>query len=267
MEGPAPHEEHLVEPERADVAEALGVVDERLAVGDDGVVDGVPVTAELPGHLVDAPCAPADLSVAQRPAGRSSPSAAPRCARPARSTISSDSPRRGSATAACARRGPSDDRQREDRRSAPDAGPSGGPPLHTTGSRRPFAGTRHGSRRTCARASRPITSMSGSPTKTSTSERGHIRALPSTVPCSSSTQAGRRLSSDRGCGSPRDPKRPISVFQHDLFHEVWPTACSRAVQGSGEVAAPRTPRKAGTFPPSGARRLSQSRLGTSFTRR
>jgi len=51
---PEPHEKHLIEPERVDRAVATGVVvDEGGAVGDDGVVDGVPITAELHGDLVD----------------------------------------------------------------------------------------------------------------------------------------------------------------------------------------------------------------------
>jgi hypothetical protein len=39
----------LVEPERRDVAEATGVFNQRFAVSADGVIDGVPVTAELLG--------------------------------------------------------------------------------------------------------------------------------------------------------------------------------------------------------------------------
>ena len=62
VKGTDPDEEHLVEPERGDLADAVVVSDEQgLAIGDDGVVDGVPVTSELGGHLVDAPGAAADL--------------------------------------------------------------------------------------------------------------------------------------------------------------------------------------------------------------
>jgi len=37
------------------------VIDQGFAIGDDGVVDRVPIAAELFGHLVDAASAPADL--------------------------------------------------------------------------------------------------------------------------------------------------------------------------------------------------------------
>ncbi len=56
-----PHEEHLIEPESVDRAEATGQVDECCAVGNDGVVDGVPVAAELDRHLVHTAGAAADL--------------------------------------------------------------------------------------------------------------------------------------------------------------------------------------------------------------
>ena len=46
-------EGRLVEAECVDLAEAARVVDQHLAVGDDDVVDRVPVTTELRGHLVD----------------------------------------------------------------------------------------------------------------------------------------------------------------------------------------------------------------------
>jgi hypothetical protein len=43
------HEARLIEADRARFVEALAVLfEQRLAVGGDGVVDGVPVTAELP---------------------------------------------------------------------------------------------------------------------------------------------------------------------------------------------------------------------------
>ena len=60
--GPDPDHQHLVEPKRADLADAFGVgIEEGFAVGDDGVVHGVPVTAELAGHLVHAPGTTTDL--------------------------------------------------------------------------------------------------------------------------------------------------------------------------------------------------------------
>ena len=60
--GTDPDHEHLVEPEGADLADALLVgVEQGFAIGDDGVVHGVPVAAELDGHLVDAAGMTADL--------------------------------------------------------------------------------------------------------------------------------------------------------------------------------------------------------------
>ncbi len=47
------HEERLVQPQRGDRPDAVGSVDEWGAVGEDGVHHGVPVTAELAGHLGD----------------------------------------------------------------------------------------------------------------------------------------------------------------------------------------------------------------------
>ena len=55
------HEEVLVESEGADRAEAVRVVDQDLAEGEHGVVDGVPVTAQDCRHLVDGPTVPAHL--------------------------------------------------------------------------------------------------------------------------------------------------------------------------------------------------------------
>ena len=55
------HEEHLVEPERTDVSKAPGMLDQRLAIAHHGVVDGMPITPELLGHLGDAPRAASHL--------------------------------------------------------------------------------------------------------------------------------------------------------------------------------------------------------------
>lgn len=55
------HKEHLVGPERLDVTEAPGVVDQGRSTGDDRVVHCVPVAAECLGDLADAPPPPADL--------------------------------------------------------------------------------------------------------------------------------------------------------------------------------------------------------------
>jgi hypothetical protein len=55
MEGASSHHERFVHAERVDGPEATGIVDEGLSVGDDGVVHGVPVAAELSGDLVDTP--------------------------------------------------------------------------------------------------------------------------------------------------------------------------------------------------------------------
>ena len=63
-----PDHEHLVEPEGGDLADAVVVsLEQGLAVGDAGVVDGVSVTPELPGQLVDTPGMLADLE--RRPPG------------------------------------------------------------------------------------------------------------------------------------------------------------------------------------------------------
>jgi len=59
--GADPDEEDLVETEGLHVTEPVGIVDEDLAVGDDGVVHRVPVTTEVGGHLVDGPGMAADL--------------------------------------------------------------------------------------------------------------------------------------------------------------------------------------------------------------
>jgi hypothetical protein len=50
------------------VSDPLWIVDQRGAVGDDGVVDCVPVTAELTSDLVHRAAVAADLAVAHRPA-------------------------------------------------------------------------------------------------------------------------------------------------------------------------------------------------------
>ncbi|MCU1490194.1 MAG: hypothetical protein JWM85_1599 [Acidimicrobiaceae bacterium] len=53
--------EHFVEPERAHLTDAIRMLDERLAIGEHGVVHGVPVAAELACDLVHAASAPPDL--------------------------------------------------------------------------------------------------------------------------------------------------------------------------------------------------------------
>ncbi len=45
---------HLIEPKGANYPEAIWILGQGLAVGEDGVVDGMPVTAEFFGHLGDA---------------------------------------------------------------------------------------------------------------------------------------------------------------------------------------------------------------------
>lgn len=63
-----PDKEHLVEAERrAGVLAVEVAVDERLAIGDNGIVHGVPVTAEVACDLGLRPCEPANLD------GRPSP--------------------------------------------------------------------------------------------------------------------------------------------------------------------------------------------------
>jgi hypothetical protein len=60
--GADPGEEHLIEPEGFDGSETLRIViDQGGAVGDDGVVDCVPVTPELEGDLVHAAGVATDL--------------------------------------------------------------------------------------------------------------------------------------------------------------------------------------------------------------
>lgn len=54
-------EEHFVHPEGPNLAVAAGIVDERSTVGADGVVDRVPVTAQVRGHLVHRPAVAAHL--------------------------------------------------------------------------------------------------------------------------------------------------------------------------------------------------------------
>ena len=56
-----PAEQHFVQPDRHCRSDALPVVDQRLAVGDDGVHDGVPVAVELISDLRDGAPEPANL--------------------------------------------------------------------------------------------------------------------------------------------------------------------------------------------------------------
>ena len=96
------HEQHLVQAEGHHVAEAFRVLHEGHAIGDDRVVDRVPVATQLLGHLVDA--APPEPHLARRP----SPSAIGddeaglRSTAPPRSTSRSDRSTQGTATCACA---------------------------------------------------------------------------------------------------------------------------------------------------------------------
>jgi hypothetical protein len=61
VEPPQPHEQCLIQTQRGDGADTARVVDQGGAVGDDGVVDGVPVAAKLDGDLVDRAGVAADL--------------------------------------------------------------------------------------------------------------------------------------------------------------------------------------------------------------
>ena len=61
-------EQRLVQAQGADLADAARVVDQRGAVGDHGVVDRVPIAAQLPGHLGDRSPKSADL-LGDPPAG------------------------------------------------------------------------------------------------------------------------------------------------------------------------------------------------------
>ena len=56
------HVERLVATRRLDEAEAVIVVLERLAVAHERVVDGMPITTELVGDLLDAAAVTADLA-------------------------------------------------------------------------------------------------------------------------------------------------------------------------------------------------------------
>jgi hypothetical protein len=58
---PQPAEQGLVQAERDRLADPVRVFDERDAVGEHGVVDRVPVTAQLDGDLVHGPAVPAHL--------------------------------------------------------------------------------------------------------------------------------------------------------------------------------------------------------------
>ena len=68
--GGTAQERGLVETARADGLEAAGVLDERTAMGDQDVVDHVPVTTELACDLVDRPTRRPTSSVARRTALR-----------------------------------------------------------------------------------------------------------------------------------------------------------------------------------------------------
>jgi hypothetical protein len=72
-----PAEQRLVQPERFDLADAGGILHQRRAVRDHGVVHGVPVIAKLAGDLGDGAAEPAHLvahpaasPVSHRPARR-----------------------------------------------------------------------------------------------------------------------------------------------------------------------------------------------------
>ena len=56
-----PGEEHLIEPQRGHRTDAGRVLDQRCPIRDDGIVDGVPISAELDRDLVDRPTPPPDL--------------------------------------------------------------------------------------------------------------------------------------------------------------------------------------------------------------
>ena len=58
---PGAVEQGLVHPDRPDRPDPVGVVDQQLPVGDHGVVDGVPVAAQLPGHRGHRAAGAADL--------------------------------------------------------------------------------------------------------------------------------------------------------------------------------------------------------------
>ena len=77
---PEPVEQRLVLPGRLDRGDPLGIVDQQLTVGQDRVVDGMPVTAQRGRWFADAPATRA--STAHRhhmraAAGAVRPSAAP----------------------------------------------------------------------------------------------------------------------------------------------------------------------------------------------
>jgi len=64
--GAVSDEGHLIETEGGDFIEASGVLDEYFAVGEDRVVDRVPVATELSSHLSDA--APVSAHLQRDPA-------------------------------------------------------------------------------------------------------------------------------------------------------------------------------------------------------
>ena len=73
---PGADEQRLVEPERGDRPDAVGVLDQRGAVGDHGVHDGVPVTAELRGDRRDGLALRPTWRVIHRPARSVTPARA-----------------------------------------------------------------------------------------------------------------------------------------------------------------------------------------------
>jgi hypothetical protein len=116
-------EQRLVQPERGHRADAVRVVDQPAAVGDDRVVDGVPVRTEIgrPPRRCGRGSRPG-RSPTGRP-GRSASTATPRSPGRSRSTRWSDTTARGSASGACATPASPAVRSRADRSTAPGRGP------------------------------------------------------------------------------------------------------------------------------------------------
>ncbi|MEI2642341.1 MAG: hypothetical protein V9G10_08405 [Candidatus Nanopelagicales bacterium] len=59
--GPVTVEQRFVHPDRVHLPDPVGVINQLLAVADHGVVDGMPVTAQLLGHGTDRPPVAAHL--------------------------------------------------------------------------------------------------------------------------------------------------------------------------------------------------------------